>query len=443
VIFSRRAVDSDASRTMVGPVLAASGSMLTPNLRLLSLLGKGGMGSVWLAEHLVLGTEVAVKLLSPELAGDPEALSRFRREATAIAQLKSPHVVRIHDVGSSEGTPFFVMERLEGEDLSHRLERVGRLPLGVVTAVVVQMCKALSRVHELGVVHRDLKPGNVFLTDVDGDLVVKLVDFGIAKQRTTDAFDATSDSALLGTPSYMSPEQVLSTKDVTFASDLYSLGVVVYECLAGDTPFSGETLGALHVAIAQGRYVPISSVDRALPKSLDAWFARALSPNPAARFASAQQMAETFLVAARGTTPFEAIVPEAREPAWDAPPASIGETQRAWLRMLPVLVGGLAVVALLFGIVLGVRSGKKNASASASSTASAGTGTTEAPMSIEPRREEGDSTLTDAGGPALRVAKPAALVPPASTAPAPPAALAPAAAAGPSPTPRPKKDRGF
>ena len=178
------------------------------------------MGSVWLAEHLVLGTEVAVKLLSPELANDAEALSRFRREATAIAALKSPHVVRIHDVGSADGVPFFVMERLEGEDLSHRLDRVSRLPLGVVTAIVAQTCKALARVHELGVVHRDLKPGNVFLTDVESDLVIKLVDFGIAKQRDQDALNATSDGAVLGTPLYMSPEQVLSTRDVTPASEI-------------------------------------------------------------------------------------------------------------------------------------------------------------------------------------------------------------------------------
>ncbi len=430
-------------------MLPASGSMLTPNLRLLSLLGKGGMGSVWLAEHLVLKTEVAVKLLSPELAHDPEALSRFRREATAIAQLKSPHVVRIHDVGSSEGTPFFVMERLEGEDLSHRLERVGRLPLGVVTAIVVQMCKALSRVHELGVVHRDLKPGNVFLTDVDGDLVVKLVDFGIAKQRTTDAFDATSDFALLGTPSYMSPEQVLSTKDVTSASDLYSLGVVVYECLAGDTPFSGETLGALHVAIANGQYVPISTVDRALPRSLDTWFARALSPNPGSRFASAQQMAETFMAAARGKVEEAAAAAPAevrvavREPEWVAAPMSERERQRVWMRVLPVAVGGLALAALLFGIAFGVRSGKK-ASAPSTSTPSTSTSTSTSTiasaggMSVEPTREREPSakpTTEAAEPPAPRAAKPAAVVPVAAPVAAPP--VVPAAPAG------KKKDRGF
>ena len=316
---------------------------------------------MWLAEHLVLKTEVAVKLLSPELATDEEALARFRREATAIAQLKSPHIVRIHDVGSAEGTPFFVMERLEGEDLSHRLDRVKRLPLGVVTAIVVQMCKALARVHELGVVHRDLKPGNLFLTDVDGDLVVKLVDFGIAKQSTAEALNATSDGAVLGTPLYMSPEQVLSTKDVTPASDLYSLGVVVYECLAGAPPFDGETLGALCVSIAHGRYTPICTVDPSLPKTLDAWFARAFSPVPTKRFASAQEMAETFLVAARGRSSVMEVPPVDGAREWSVA-ASAPKTEGAWLRALPIVVGGLAVVALVGGILLGLQSSGPKAS---------------------------------------------------------------------------------
>jgi len=346
------------------------------------------MGSVWLAEHLLLKTEVAVKLLSAELEQDPEALARFRREATAIAQLKSPHVVRIHDVGVAEGTPFFVMERLEGEDLAHRLDRVQRLPLGVVTAIIVQMCKALARVHELGVVHRDLKPGNVFLTDVEGDLVIKLVDFGIAKQRDADALNATSDGAILGTPLYMSPEQVLSTRDVTAASDLYSLGVVAYECLAGEPPFSGETLGALHVAIAHGQYAPISVVDPSLPKALDAWFSRALAPTPTQRFASAQEMSETFMAAARGRSSLPAMPVTARDAEGEAAGAraaraatateaigmaptvamgSMGSMAPAmataaaappWLRALMAVAGGLAVIALVVGVVLGARAGR-------------------------------------------------------------------------------------
>lgn len=294
-------IERGESGEFVAPERERPGAMLTPNLRLLRLLGKGGMGSVWLAEHRLLGAEVAVKLLSPELANEPEALERFRREATAVAQLKSPHVVAIHDFGEAAGTPYFVMERLEGEDLGARIERTSRLPIGVTTAIVVQTCKALARVHELGIVHRDLKPGNIFLSNVDGDLLVKLLDFGVAKtQLGANELHHTSDSAVLGTPLYMSPEQVLSTRSVSFASDLYSLGVVAYECLAGRRPFAGETVGALHVAIASGTYTPITALDRSLAPALDAWFARALHRDPASRFASARAMADAFLAAARG-----------------------------------------------------------------------------------------------------------------------------------------------
>jgi serine/threonine-protein kinase len=428
--------------------------MLTPNLRLLSLLGKGGMGSVWLAEHLVLKTEVAVKLLSPDLLDHEEAIARFRREATAIAQLKSPHVVRIHDVGSAEGTPFFVMERLEGEDLSHRLDRVKRLPLGVVTAILVQMCKALSRVHELGVVHRDLKPGNVFLTDVDGDLVVKLVDFGIAKQADAEALNATSDGAVLGTPVYMSPEQVLSTKDVTATSDLYSLGVVVYECLAGEPPFSGETLGALHVAIANGRYTPITSVDPALPKSLDVWFARAFSPDPTRRFASAQEMAETFMVAARGRSSFTSVPPTDGAREWSgaavAAPASGPESSGAWLRALPMVVGGLAVVALVGGIFLGLQSrshgGAKSAAAPVTATApvtvtSAGAGAVDVgEANAEAKAHAEAEANANANADADDVEAKATAVRAKAAAPAGEPAARPAKG---SASPRAKKDRGF
>ncbi len=207
-------------------------------------------------------------------------------------------------------------------------------------------------------VHRDLKPGNVFLTDVEGDLVIKLVDFGMAKQREPAAPEATSDGAILGTPLYMSAEQVLSTKDVTPASDLYSLAVVTYECLAGEPPFSGETLGALHVAIANGSYVPITNVDLSLPKTLDAWFQRALSAAPERRFASAIEMAETFMAAARGRSSQGAKGHDASWPSLALPAAtasgdeSVSGAPAPWLRALPIAIGSLAVFALIGGIAL-------------------------------------------------------------------------------------------
>ena len=359
------------------------------------------------------------------------------KQATAIAQLKSPHVVRIHDVGSAGGTPFFVMERLEGEDLAHRLARVRRLPVGVVTAIVVQMCKALARVHELGVVHRDLKPGNVFLTDVDGDLVVKLVDFGIAKQRDADVLNATSDGTILGTPLYMSPEQVLSTRDVTPASDLYSLAVVVYECFAGEPPFSGETLGALHVAIATGRYIPISTVDPSLPMALDAWFARALSPHPGQRFASAQEMAETFLTAARGRT---SHAPVSVSEAWSGvAPAVAGPSHAGWLRAMAGVVGGLVLLALVVGIVLGRQSGRRAKEGVVPEPSAARAAAPAVSVEAGARREAEANVEANANA-ANADAKASAKANPAAAAPAFPRGVA---VVKPVASVRPSKDRGF
>jgi eukaryotic-like serine/threonine-protein kinase len=361
------------------PVLAP-GLMLTPNLRLLRLIGRGGMGSVWLAEHLVLGSEVAVKVLSAELAHEPEALERFRREATAVAQLRSPNVVAIHDFGATAtGIPYFVMEHLVGEDLALRLDRKGALPMGIVTAIVVQTCKALARAHDEGIVHRDLKPGNIFLTTVDGDLVVKLLDFGIAKvwsaqphaevSSNTSALHQTSDQSVLGTPKYMSPEQVLSPRRVGFRSDLYSLAVVIYECLVGRTPFEGETVGALHVAIANGRYTPICGVDPSLPLALDAWFARAFATEPNERFASAREMSDAFLkVTQFSVDSIPVALPSSSEPFLPAastsslapirlhtpvpfhPPVTPPPSP-ALAGLLPFVSGALAVLVLVAGIL--------------------------------------------------------------------------------------------
>jgi eukaryotic-like serine/threonine-protein kinase len=413
--------------------------MLTENLRLLRLLGRGGMGTVWLAEHLVLKHEVAVKLLSPELTKDAEALERFRREATAVACLRSAHVVAIHDLGTAEDTPFFVMERLEGEDLGRRLARAKKVPIGTVGAIVVQTCKALARVHELGIVHRDLKPGNVFLTDVEGDLVVKLLDFGVAKTRDAQALHQTSDQALLGTPLYMSPEQVMSTKNVGPATDLWALAVVAYECLVGRPPFDGETVGAIHVAIANGRYTPICTVDPSLPRSLDPWFARAFADAPSQRFASAREMADAFLAAARGdfaTTPWPpgdaahaygpASLPAVAVAA--PPPPARPEASRL---AAPLAAGAIVLAMIAVALAVVGRSGGAPPPRETPVVASA----TDSASPAEPSGlPEGLTTVP-------RTAEPSATTEaaPSGTVPAMPASALPTAGA----KARPRKDRGF
>ncbi|MBI4706240.1 MAG: serine/threonine protein kinase, partial [Deltaproteobacteria bacterium] len=270
------------------------GTMVTPNIRLVRQLGAGGMGSVWVAEHLTLKTEVAVKFVSKELAaGSPEVLARFSREAAAAAQIKSPHVVQTLDHGVTEdGTPYIVMELLEGEDVARRIERLGRLGVAEVVEIVDQTCKALDRAHKLGIVHRDIKPDNLLLVAAEGDICVKVLDFGIAKQTKAQSHSVvTSTGAMVGTPEYMSPEQVLSGKEVDFHSDLWSLGVVVYHALTGRVPFTGETLGSLCVAIAGGSFPAASAIRAELPPGIDRWLARALANLPDERFGSAREMA--------------------------------------------------------------------------------------------------------------------------------------------------------
>jgi eukaryotic-like serine/threonine-protein kinase len=268
---------------------------LIGSVRLKRLLGQGGMGSVWIGDHASLETEVAVKFMSAEIATKPEAVARFKREATAAAQLKSPHVVQVLDHGVTPyGVPFIVMELLEGEDVGKRVGRLGQLPVVEVCAIVTQACKALGKAHARGIVHRDIKPDNIFLVDSEGELFVKLLDFGIAKRAEDAALHMTGTGTMVGTPYFMSPEQVMSAKDADYRADLWSLAVVAYNALTGRVPFFAETLGALCVAIHSGYHAPVTRDRPELPAALDSWFHRALARDPAARFASAKQMAEEF-----------------------------------------------------------------------------------------------------------------------------------------------------
>jgi serine/threonine-protein kinase len=277
----------------------APGLEITASIRLVRKLGEGGMGSIWVAEHLGLRTQVAVKFMSEHLAQDGGAAARFSREAAAAAQIKSPHVVQVFDHGLFEGhVPYIVMELLEGENLSSFIQCHGGLLSARATAdIVAQMCRALGKAHASGVIHRDIKPDNVFVIDSDGEPFVKVLDFGIAKQ-SQGTQNVTSTGALLGTPYYMSPEQMLSAKHVDPRSDLWAVGVVAYQCVTGKVPFNGETFAGVAVAISQGHFsLPHAESGLGSPE-LDAWFERALAKNPNERFASARELAEALVAAA-------------------------------------------------------------------------------------------------------------------------------------------------
>ncbi|HHH27874.1 MAG TPA: serine/threonine protein kinase [Polyangiaceae bacterium] len=286
-------------------VRARPGAYITPEVKLVRPLGGGGMGSVWLAEHEARGIEVAVKLVSSDLADrDPAALMRFQREVALSSQIDNPHAVHTYDHGvADDGTPYLVMERLHGETLARLLVRRGRLTPFEVSVVIDQVSQVLDQAHELGVVHRDIKPDNVFVV-ADGhgeshrELCIKVLDFGIAKEVSAPAVSPVTDiGAIVGTPEYMSPEQLLTTGAADERADRWALAVLAYQALTGELPFNGETLPSLSLAICNGRYAPPSRWVSSLPAAIDDWFATAFATEPGERFDSVLVMAASFATA--------------------------------------------------------------------------------------------------------------------------------------------------
>jgi class 3 adenylate cyclase/tRNA A-37 threonylcarbamoyl transferase component Bud32 len=260
-------------------------------------LAKGGMGAIWVALDAQLRRRVALKLMSPDHLASPTARSRFEREAMAVAQLSSPHVVQIYDYGVDDGAPYIVMELLEGEDLQTRLARLGKLPIGTVTSIVAQAAKALGAAHGSGIVHRDIKPANIFLARHDTDEIVKILDFGVAAlvaAPPSGDMHVTRAGGVVGTPHYMSPEQVRGSRGVDFRSDLWSLAVVAYRALTGKLPFESDAFGELLIEICTDPVPPPSRAVPELGPEVDRFFERALARDPARRFESARDMASAL-----------------------------------------------------------------------------------------------------------------------------------------------------
>lgn len=298
-----------------------AGDLVTDNLKLVRLLGRGGMGSVWVARHLTLDVDVAVKFITKELlsGGDPLVLERFRREARLAAKIESPHVVRIFDHGLTkpEGAPYQVMELLRGESLWDRMARLGRLAPGDAARVISEVATGLTAAHAMGVVHRDIKPHNVFLARArDGHEIAKILDFGIAK-ATNAGEDVlrevkTSTGVLIGTPQYMSPEQLMRAGPADAMTDLWALAVVAYEVITGKLPFAGETLAATLVAITRADIRPPSSAVPEAPHELDGFFTRALAVDVDKRYPDATSLAAAFAEACGGITPASIVPSDAK-----------------------------------------------------------------------------------------------------------------------------------
>ena len=261
-------------------------------------LGAGGMGVVVAAEHVQLGQKVAIKFLPATLRQNPDRVTRFGREARAAARIRSEHVARVVDVsGPDSDICYMVMEYLDGSDLAHLVRARGRLPTEEAVGYVLQACEAIAEAHGAGIVHRDLKPSNLFLTKRrDGTPLIKVLDFGISKvapSATNDGLvtDLTSTMAIMGSPVYMSPEQVRSSKTVDARTDIWSLGVILHELLTGKPVFVSESATELLAMIVADPPIPLRRIVPSIPASLEATVLACLEKQPAERLADVATLA--------------------------------------------------------------------------------------------------------------------------------------------------------
>jgi serine/threonine protein kinase len=275
--------------------------------QVLRLIGEGGMGAVYEGVHLAIGKKVAIKIMSAALGANPDARARFLREAQLTSRVRHPHAVDVTDVGSEAGQTFLVMELLEGEDLASYIQWRGRLPLVQAADIMLPVAAAVAAAHDEGIIHRDLKPHNIFLSQTrDGAIVPKVVDFGISKGPTDPQPTAgpalvmsplvKATVGMMGSPGYLSPEQIEGTPAVSAARDQYGLGIILYECVTGRPPFAGDDdvlkiLGDILV----GRRIPADELRPDLPEGLLHMIDRATSRDPAARFPSVRALGKALL----------------------------------------------------------------------------------------------------------------------------------------------------
>ncbi len=299
-------------------------------------LGHGGMATVYLGRDSELDRPVAVKVLAEDLAGDGAFRKRFLREARLAARLSHPNVVSVYDAGGEEhGRPYIVMEHVEGRTLADLVRERGRLSPDEAVGLALQACRGLAHAHAAGLVHRDVKPQNLLLRD-DGTL--KIADFGIARAAETTAL--TQTGTILGTAAYLSPEQAAG-EEVTAAADVYSLGAVLYELLAGQPPYELDSLADLARMQAEGRITPVGELAPEVPQRIEDAVMRSLARNPAYRPASAEELAKELVL---------------HEPAPVSPtaPTRISRPNRKlWLALAAVL----GVAAILLGVALGTGGG--------------------------------------------------------------------------------------
>jgi serine/threonine protein kinase len=340
------------------------GDVIGGKYRLIEPLGEGGMGAVWVAENIAIrGAEVALKVLHANFARDPSAVRRFRAEAEATVRIGHPGIVRVFDYGESDdGAPYMVMERLHGESLAQRLERDGALAPAEAVALVTEVLAALDAAHEREILHRDLKPENIFLTDAGDAVRPTILDFGVSKFLGDDAerVRMTRTGALIGTPAYMSPEQARGEPTIDLRSDLWAMGVILYELLTGTLPYEASNYNAMMIRIATEGHTPLLEAVPAIDPVLASIVERAMARTARERYPTARQMREALAAWSRGEGVLEApprgSLPPSRSSRTPTPAMAHADTlpgdELTTLRKEKPRRAGLGVVAL--SVALGV-----------------------------------------------------------------------------------------
>jgi eukaryotic-like serine/threonine-protein kinase len=313
-------VDAAALESVEDPL---EGQTLAGKYLIEELIKRGGMGAVYRGKHVMMDKTVAVKVLRPSLAGDDMVVARFSREAKAASRISHPHAVSVTDFGEAEtGVVFLVMEYLDGRTLKDIIRSEGPMPLSRAVEITRQVSGALDAAHQQGVVHRDLKSDNIMLSQTNGGDWAKVLDFGIAKIQQPEGVrdnDITAANLVIGTPQYMSPEQCSQTSPADARSDVYALGVIVYEMLAGRVPFTGESPTVIMMKQVQDPPPSILDTRPDLPTSVDKLIERALAKKPADRFQTAGELSEALTQAAADALDSPAVVPAVAETVANAP----------------------------------------------------------------------------------------------------------------------------
>jgi serine/threonine-protein kinase len=410
------------------------GDVLAGKYRIEQVLGQGGMGVVVAATHLQLEERVAIKFLLPDALTNVETVARFAREARAAVKIKSEHVARVTDVGTLDtGCPYMVMEYLHGMDLGALVESRGALPVEEAVDFVLQAAEAIAEAHSLGIIHRDLKPANLFFTQrADGSACIKVLDFGISKVTglggSGSDLGMTRTTTVMGSPLYMSPEQMTSSRDVDVRTDIWALGVILYELVSGRVPFVADTMPQLCAMVLQQPAPPLRNVRPDAPEPLQTAINRCLEKEPARRFAHMAEFAAALLPFATraGRTSVERIsrvinatgLPSdqlRRAHGVDSVRAG-GATHAAWGNTLPMkrrvpwLVLGVSSLAIA-GVAIAVLASRSNGDDAASKTTlehstAAAAGVSSAPPLTSAKPEEPPVPVVRAVEPAVAPASP-------------------------------------